>query len=314
MASAGISTFLQLPGEAVQGFKRRADSCARPPVDGFKLKGKNAVVGCGEARLPHLMRVVAGVVHLQHGFLVSLGPDQLQDIGVWLWKLALLSPFLRQGVKRAVRGVEGKLIFVLVQEVQVHAVQGVAMPDKVFVERLGAAERFFQAAPFVHEGSRHGQHVIVERRHRSNGHMHALVKTGAPRPPAATRHWRFRIEERQPFVADKIGGGEQPAAAVFGDFKKAKGRLAQEIRRFHLCAADFAGADGAVDRGVPAHGRRKKKHVDRIARSIHGAQRHVGGIPQSTKKIRGLGLDLCRNHALHRLLAAARSSPCSFRS
>ena len=177
------------------------------------------------------------------------------------------------------------------------------MPDKVFVERLGAAQRLFQAPPFVHEGGRHGQHVIVERRHRSNGHVHALVKTGAPRPPAATRHWRFRIEERQPFVADKIGGGEKPAAAVFRDFKKAKGRLAQEICRFHLCAADFAGADGAIDRGMPAHGRRKKKRVDRIARSIHGAQRHVGGVPQSVKEIRGLGLNLCRKHAVHRLLA-----------
>ena len=30
---------------------------------------------------------------------------------------------------------------------------------------------------------------------------------------------------------------------------------------------------------------------------------HVGGVPQSVKEIRGLGLNLRRNHALHRLLA-----------
>ena len=97
-----------------------------------------------------MMRLVAGAVHLQHGALVSLGPDQLQVAGVRLRKLALLSPFRRQGVKRAIRGVEGKPIIVIVvigEQVQVHASQGVAMPDEVFVERLGAAQRLFQAPP-----------------------------------------------------------------------------------------------------------------------------------------------------------------------
>ena len=110
-------TFLEFFGKVFQGFKRRADSCARPPVDRFKLKGENAVVGYGQAGFPCLMCIVAGAVHLQHGGLVSLGPDQMQDLGVRLRKLALLSPFRRQGVKRAVRSAERKFVVVIVQEV-----------------------------------------------------------------------------------------------------------------------------------------------------------------------------------------------------
>ena len=91
------------------------------------------------------------------------------------------------------------------------------MPDEVFVERLGAAQRSLQSPPSVHEGGCHRQHLLVERRCRANGHMHALVKTGAPRPPAATRPRPFGIEDRQPFVADEIGGGEKPATAFFCD-------------------------------------------------------------------------------------------------
>ena len=68
--------------------------------------------------------------------------------------------------------------------------------------------------------------------------------------------------------------------------------MPQEDCRLHLRAADFAGAHGAVDRGLPAHGRREEKHIDRVAQGVHGAQSHIGKAVQSAKKIPGLGLDL----------------------